>query len=610
MDVKPIHGISFILVCACLVLCVGCGRKQAGVDALPFQETEGGLWGLMATDGSVEFPAGSFVRQPSVVVNGMFSMPNGQGFYQLYSVEHPTQPVTNRRFAHIGHFFEEVTLAQEFPHSPIQMIDRKGRTVGNVGLVSHYDIVLAHNFSEERALICTRQGKYGFLDTKGKAVVPPMYDQAYDFHEGVALVGTANEEGAMSYLFIDKEGNVCGQVPVTSGLIDSRIGCGRMKYTSLQTGQCGYLDWQGEDNLFLADSICEAFRFQNGAAVVRSDYGAGLIDQKGKLLIAPSYREIRIVGDDRVSLHTDGGCKLADFKGKTLGAQDYERIGSFYPSRLAVARQSRGDVWMDREGRTIGRSYYRILEDSTACQLLSQIFVRRSREEGKPGGKPSQSVDTESEKTDTVSFVASKPASTEVAIRNDDWKRIGKQSPFYAEAQKIVSGRLAETDADNRRMILNYVEHLRSSYTTKDIDFLNQVFSEKALIIVGRVVHDAPQREGNYLPKSQVEYNVKSKRAYLDRLKELFRRNKEIQLHFSDFKIMRHPTQEGLYGVTLRQKYHSDLYSDDGYLFLLWDFRDKTAPLIHVRTWQPAMLDNHQPLPEDEVFQISNFNLQ
>ena len=96
----------------------------------------------------------------------------------------------------------------------------------------------------------------------------------------------------------------------------------------------------------------------------------------------------------------------------------------------------------------------------------------------------------------------------------------------------------------------------------------------------------------------------------MERLKVLFKQNKEIKLKFSDFKIMRHPTQQELYGVTLRQKYSSDLYSDDGYLFLLWDFRDETTPLIHVRTWQPSMLDDQTPLPEKEIFNIRNFNLQ
>ena len=63
-------------------------------------------------------------------------------------------------------------------------------------------------------------------------------------------------------------------------------------------------------------------------------------------------------------------------------------------------------------------------------------------------------------------------------------------------------------------------------------------------------------------------------------------------------------------GVSLRQAYRSDLYSDDGYLFLLWDFRNPAMPQIHVRTWQPAFPDGHTPLPEDEILDIRNFNLQ
>ena len=174
----------------------------------------------------------------------------------------------------------------------------------------------------------------------------------------------------------------------------------------------------------------------------------------------------------------------------------------------------------------------------------------------------------------------------------------------------MTSGKLEETDAENRRMILNYVEHLRTSYTTKDIDFLEQLFSEHALIVVGTVVHAAPQEEKNYLSPSQVVYNVKSKREYLARLREVFKANRQIDVTFSDFHIMRHPTRPGIYGVSLRQQYRSDIYSDDGYLFLLWDFRDETSPKIHVRTWQPRMQADHTPLPESELFNISNFNLE
>lgn len=69
---------------------------------------------------------------------------------------------------------------------------------------------------------------------------------------------------------------------------------------------------------------------------------------------------------------------------------------------------------------------------------------------------------------------------------------------------------------------------------------------------------------------------------------------------------MRHPTMDGIYGVSLRQQYKSDRYADDGYLFLLWDFRNESMPLIHVRTWQPA-----ETISDDnEVMNIRDFNLE
>ena len=148
------------------------------------------------------------------------------------------------------------------------------------------------------------------------------------------------------------------------------------------------------------------------------------------------------------------------------------------------------------------------------------------------------------------------------------------------------------------------------SYLTKDIDFLEQLFSEEALIVVGTVVKRAAVGEVRYLSPEQVRYSVKRKREYLNRLREIFQANQRVEVNFTDFSIKRHPTKVGIYGVSVKQNYRSDMYSDQGYLFLLWDFRDRTAPKIHVRTWQPRMLDERTPLPEQEIFNIGSFNLE
>ena len=92
-----------------------------------------------------------------------------------------------------------------------------------------------------------------------------------------------------------------------------------------------------------------------------------------------------------------------------------------------------------------------------------------------------------------------------------DLHAMAQNNPFYKEAAKIMQGKLNETDANRRHTILNYCEHFRTAYTTKDID-----------------------------------------------------------------------------------------------LFLLWDFRNKSMPLIHVRTWQPASTVGGN----GDIINIQDFNLQ
>ncbi len=188
-----------------------------------------------------------------------------------------------------------------------------------------------------------------------------------------------------------------------------------------------------------------------------------------------------------------------------------------------------------------------------------------------------------------------------------DLRQIAHGNPFFQEASKVLSGKLEETDASRRRVILNYCEHFRTAYTTKDVDFLQQVFSDKALIIVGNVVKTKTEdATAGIAGGERVTYAIRTKYEYLQRLTATFAANKAINMKFSDFKIRRHPTLDGIYGVTLRQQYKTDNYSDDGYLFLLWDFRNPSMPLIHVRTWQPSTVVKGS----NDVIGIQDFNLE
>ena len=166
------------------------------------------------------------------------------------------------------------------------------------------------------------------------------------------------------------------------------------------------------------------------------------------------------------------------------------------------------------------------------------------------------------------------------------------------------------TDINRRMQIIDYVEQFRTSYNQKDLKFLNQVFSEDALIITGTVIK---VKKSEVMASDRVvKYSVKTKREYLNNLSNAFRNNQYINVAFDDITIVHHPTKRDVYGVTVRQRWNSTNYSDEGYVFMVWDFTDEKMPKIHVRTWQPEYLDkaSGRKLPQSEIFTMKDFDLE
>ncbi|MCD7898467.1 MAG: nuclear transport factor 2 family protein [Bacteroides sp.] len=171
---------------------------------------------------------------------------------------------------------------------------------------------------------------------------------------------------------------------------------------------------------------------------------------------------------------------------------------------------------------------------------------------------------------------------------------IQQYSKFMKEGTEL-------NDMDKRMQIVNYLEQLRTAYNQKDIQFMENIFSEDALIITGKVVQRRKAEIG--IPEKDVEYIVQRKQEYLSNLRGVFKRQGYINVKFNDYRIKRHGAKPNYYGVTLIQEWNSTTYSDKGILFLIWDFTDEDAPQIHVRTWQPTEIS------EDEIFTLNKFKL-
>ena len=188
--------------------------------------------------------------------------------------------------------------------------------------------------------------------------------------------------------------------------------------------------------------------------------------------------------------------------------------------------------------------------------------------------------------------------------------RQGNVESFYLSISmnlymNVIKSNLELTDLRRRQLILDYVEQFRTAYNQKDLPFLKQVFSDDALIITGKVI---TQRHAEGFTSQKITYNKQTKQQYLDNLRRVFNSTQYIKVTFDDIEVKRHPVNPNFYGVTLHQGYTSNRYHDDGYLFLLWDFNDESAPQIHVRTWQPDKI-NGKDLPKEEIFTLSDFDI-
>ena len=165
----------------------------------------------------------------------------------------------------------------------------------------------------------------------------------------------------------------------------------------------------------------------------------------------------------------------------------------------------------------------------------------------------------------------------------------------------VVLGHL-DWSEKSRTRIVGFLEDYRTAYATKNLEYLDKVFDDNAVIVLGKRLQVAPQlnKEG-YMNNHRVQFTQLTKREFLRNLRRQFQSKDYINLHFSQNRI--YQLQKGVerYGIEIKQDYYSSNYGDTGYLTLIFDLTNSDQPVIHVRTWQ------EQPDPNFGVVSPADF---
>ena len=155
-------------------------------------------------------------------------------------------------------------------------------------------------------------------------------------------------------------------------------------------------------------------------------------------------------------------------------------------------------------------------------------------------------------------------------------------------------------DLDRRMQIIDWCEHFAKAYCDKNMKFMQTIFSDDAIIITGKMTMQRVHTDMGMKDQAKVKYVQQTKSQYLSNLSRVFASNSYVNVKFEDYTVIRHGAKPNYYGVTLRQKWHTARYSDEGTVFLIWDFSNEEAPRILVRTWQPTT---------EKAFKMGDFKL-
>jgi len=218
-------------------------------------------------------------------------------FFFLFAIALASCSQSGGRFTdHKAMSTELVALFRVRVGGKFAYIDKTGR----VTIPPQFDA--ASRFSEGLAAVRIGddpvKGKWGYIDQIGRFAIKPRFSKADDFSNGLALVSTI--EDIVPNIFINKLGDVViapNQFKKDSSTsahvyFPSDFAEGLAVITDQEKGKSGYIDTEGK--IAIAPQFDVAFDFHEGLAEVkvfptngRESNGRELIDKSGRVVVGP-----------------------------------------------------------------------------------------------------------------------------------------------------------------------------------------------------------------------------------------------------------------------------------------------------------------------------------
>lgn len=273
--------IYFLLLC-CAALLTSCSRSEENqIQYVPYQASEGGLWGLISPSGEVLCER-AFTSAPTVVRDGIFLVKDKDGYWRYYKV-------INKKIASVGEKYIKATTFNNgvalvvAPNKPVTLINTDFETVKVLDKLEGKKVKNVQHFVDGYAIFSV-EGGMGVIDENGDVVIKPTYSIIEGGRSGIFYAldlpktDTASAEEQSEEVEEDGEEEYSAEEFMCKIINAKGEVLGTTKYQYLHADS----NTKGPEDIGYVDSL--AIAFNTGEAY---QYNDGVINTKGQFVVTP-----------------------------------------------------------------------------------------------------------------------------------------------------------------------------------------------------------------------------------------------------------------------------------------------------------------------------------
>lgn len=332
-----------------LASCNQDGSETMG-DYLAVKQDNDGLWSMVSPNGTMLFE-NEFKQNISDAVNGLFIVPDST-FKNLYRADKVPVPLEG---------YSNLLDVGEPSEGKVVLINRDRvimtiTTNGDRLFSLPPDIITCHaSFKNGLLGVCNDKAQWGFVNDKGKLVIPCKYIIVTPFSEGHAIVAEYKND-RIKLSIIDTEGNITAVLQNYLYLIPSS--------TTFYNGRIPVVNVDNQLGFLTVDGVFEKCSYKVTGITDITDYGFifsvedgkyGAMDYQGEILVQPRFDSLAFIPgsrnyiakiENRYSELDNTGEKIMDFT-------DYKEVKSGTKAFPIIASTGNRYELLDANGKPI-----------------------------------------------------------------------------------------------------------------------------------------------------------------------------------------------------------------------------------------------------------------